>query len=70
MNQHTPAFAPLVEACRAHGVSRTVAFRLAAEGSLKTFTIGKRRYVLLDSLRELAERLAAKQTAARGRVAA
>lgn len=70
MSYQIPTFAPLVDACRAHGVSRTVAFRLASEGKLKTFTIGKRRYVLLDSLRELAERLAARQTAARGKEAA
>jgi hypothetical protein len=53
-----PAFAPLVEACKAHGISRTVAFELAASGALRTFRIGTRRYVHLDSLRTLPERLA------------
>lgn len=53
------AFAPLVETCRDYGISRTIAFELAARGDLETFTIGRRRYVKLDSLRTLPERLAA-----------
>ena len=57
------AFAPLVETCRDHGISRTVAFELAASGDLETFTIGRRRYVKLESLRTLPERLAAKEAA-------
>lgn len=52
-------FAPLVETCRSHGISRTVAFELAARGDIATFRIGKRRYVKLESLRTLPERLAA-----------
>lgn len=60
----SPAFRPLVEACADHGISRTVAFELAASGTLDTFTIGKRRYVLLDSLRSLPARLAARGTKA------
>ncbi|UGB39718.1 hypothetical protein [Frateuria soli] len=54
-----PAFLPLVEACRQHGIGRTKAFELAAAGTLETFTIGSRRYVRLDSLRALPERLKA-----------
>jgi len=54
-----PAFAPLVPACAAHGISRTVAFELSAAGLLDTFLIGKRRYVYMDSLRTLPERLKA-----------
>lgn len=52
-------FRPLVDACREHGISRSVAFELAAEGKLETFAIGRRRYVKLESLRTLPERLAA-----------
>jgi len=55
----TPAYRPLVEACGEHGISRTVAFDLARKGLLDTFSIGKRRYVRLESLRTLPERLAA-----------
>lgn len=53
-----PAFAPLVTACAAHGISRTVAYELSASGLLDTFLIGKRRYVHLDSLHTLPDRLA------------
>lgn len=52
-----PAFGPLVEECAKHGISRSVAFELAANGQLKTFKIGARRYVLMDSLRTLPSRL-------------
>ena len=53
-----PSYGPLVPTAAAFGVSRSVAFKLASEGKLETFTIGKRRYVYLDSLRTLPERLA------------
>lgn len=55
------AFAPLVEACRDHGISRTVAFELAAKGHLDTFAIGRRRYVRLESLRTLPDRIGAER---------
>lgn len=54
-----PTYAPLVPACGEYGISRTVAFDLARKGLLDTFTIGARRYVRLESLRTLPERLAA-----------
>lgn len=59
MRSETPTYRPLVTACADHGISRTVAFDLARSGLLDTFTIGTRRYVRLDSLRTLPERLAA-----------
>lgn len=55
--QEAPAYGPLVDVCRAHGISRTVAFELAGSGQLKSFRIGARRYVYLDSVRTLPERL-------------
>jgi hypothetical protein len=54
-----PSYGPLVKACAEHGISRSVAFELARLGKLETFTIGQRRYVYLESLRTLPERLAA-----------
>lgn len=57
------AFGPLVETCKAHGISRSVAFELARIGLLDTFTIGTRRYVRSESLRTLPERLAARDGA-------
>lgn len=58
MDAKEPLYRPLVEACADHGISRTVAFDLARRGLLRTFTIGVRRYVYLDSLKALPERLA------------
>ena len=59
----TPTYRPLVTACAEHGISRSVAFELARLGKLETFTIGTRRYVVLESLRTLPERLAANDAA-------
>lgn len=53
-----PTYRPLVTACAEHGISRTVAFELARAGKLETFTLGRRRYVNLESLRTLPERMA------------
>jgi len=53
----TPAFGPLVSCCAAHGISRSVAFELARKGLLETFLLNSRRYVLLESLRNLPETL-------------
>jgi len=50
-------FAPFVETCREYGISRAVAYELKSKGLLDTFTIGARRYVKLDSLRSLPQRL-------------
>ncbi len=55
--QVEPTYRPLVTACAEHGISRSVAFDLVKLGKLETFTIGTRRYVLLESLRTLPARL-------------
>lgn len=52
-------YAPLVSTCRAFGIGRSRAFEYARSGILRTTTVGSRRYVYLDSLRSLPERLAA-----------
>lgn len=54
-----PVFLPLIDAAKLNGLGRTKAFELAAAGILETFTIGTRRYVLLESIRTLPQRLAA-----------
>ena len=51
-------YAPLVAAALAYGIGRTQAFALAKAGHLKTFKIGARTFVYLDSLRALPEHLA------------
>ena len=53
----SPTFAPLVTACAANGISRSVAFELARKGLLETFRINSRRYVMLSSLSSLPDRL-------------
>ena len=50
-------YGPLVEVCIAHGISRTVAFELSDKKLLDTFKIGVRRYVYLESVRTLPQRL-------------
>jgi hypothetical protein len=50
-------FGRLVPECKARGIGRTVAFDLVNRGLLETFTIGKARYVKLDSLDSLPEKL-------------
>lgn len=57
-----PTYAPLVAACRAFGISRTLAFRLVNEGLLDTFQMKEkgRRFVNLESLRTLPDRISKK----------
>lgn len=50
-------YGPLVAVCKAHGISRTNAFKLSNSGMLKTFIYNGRRYVTLQSMRELPQRL-------------
>lgn len=59
-----PTFALLTESCAAHGISRSMAYKLIHDGLLDTFIIKRRRYVLLESLRTLPERLITQQVAA------
>lgn len=51
------AYGPLVDVCKAHGISRAKAFNYAREGLLETFLIGNRRYVYVKSVHTLPERL-------------
>lgn len=57
--KHTsPTFRPFVEACREHGIGRTLAYELANEGLIETFHIRSKRMVVMASLESLPERLA------------
>jgi len=51
-----PVFGPLVATLAAHGIPRTTAFELVRSGELPTFTIGRKRFVRIEDLRELADR--------------
>ncbi|MCI4566386.1 hypothetical protein [Lysobacter sp. CFH 32150] len=48
-----PSYAPLVPACARFGIGRTIAFKLAREGTIETFRIGARTFVTLASLEQL-----------------
>lgn len=52
----SPDYAPLVKACKAFGIGKTKAFELASEGKIRTFLLGCRRFVYMDSLRSLPQR--------------
>jgi len=56
--QDRRAYGPLVEECRARGIGRTVAFELARNGTIETFHLGRRVFVMLDSLDALPQTLA------------
>lgn len=49
-------YLPLTEGLSLFGISRTRGFELTRAGLIETFCIGKRRYVMIDSLRTLPER--------------
>lgn len=52
-----PTFFPLVAACKAYGIGKTTAHKLAANGDLQTFLLGSKRMVIIASLDALASRL-------------
>lgn len=51
-------YRPFVPACRQVGLGRTRAYELAGAGLLESFLIGRRRFIYLDSLYSLPQRLA------------
>jgi hypothetical protein len=51
-------FGPFIPECTKRGIGRTKAYELANAGLLETFKVGTKRYVFLDSLLSLPERLA------------
>lgn len=51
-------FRPFIPACNKRGIGKTKAYELANAGLLETFPIGTRRFVYMDSLLSLPERLA------------
>jgi hypothetical protein len=58
------AFRAFIPECARHDIGKTTAYALANEGMLETFLIGSKRYVYLDSIATLPERLARRDTAA------
>lgn len=50
-------FRPFVEECARVGLGRSKSYQLAAEGLIETVLIGRRRFVYLDSLYSLPQRI-------------
>jgi hypothetical protein len=63
MRQLQREFGAFIPECTKRGIGKTKAYELANAGLIDTFTIGTKRYVLLDSLLTLPERLAAAEQA-------
>lgn len=59
-------YRPFIPECTKRGIGKTKAYELANEGLLETFLIGTKRYVYLDSLGTLPERLLLAELRARG----
>lgn len=51
-------FRPFIPECNKVGIGRSKAYELANAGILETVAIGRRRFVYLDSLYSLPQRLA------------
>jgi hypothetical protein len=47
---------PIGEFCRISGIGRSRVYELIGDGSLESFTLGKRRLIVIDSYRRLIER--------------
>lgn len=50
-------FGPFISECNKRGIGKTKAYELDASGLLETFTIGAKRFVYIDSLLTLPQRL-------------
>jgi hypothetical protein len=48
--------APVGEFCTLSGLGRSKVYELIGDGSLESFTLGKRRLIVIDSYRRLIER--------------
>ena len=51
-------YRPFILECTKRGIGKTTAYELANNGDLETFLIGRKRFVYLDSLATLPQRLA------------
>jgi hypothetical protein len=50
-------FGLFIPECTKRGIGKTVAYELLKGGHLETFTLGVRRYIYLDSLLSLPQRV-------------
>lgn len=59
-------FRPFIPECTKRGIGKNTAYNLANNGLLETFLIGRKRYIYLDSIETLPERLALTRLEAAG----
>lgn len=59
-------FRPFIPECTKRGIGKTKAYELAKDGLLETFLIGTKRFVYLDSLGTLPDRLVLAELRSRG----
>lgn len=59
-------YRPFIPECNKRGIGKNTAYNLATDGLLETFLIGRKRYIYLDSLETLGERLALARLEAAG----
>jgi hypothetical protein len=57
-------YRPFIPECTKRGIGKTTAYELANSGLLDTFLIGRKRFVYLDSMATLPQRLKSQQAAA------
>jgi predicted DNA-binding transcriptional regulator AlpA len=55
-DEHRIITAPIGEFCCMSGISRSRVYELIGDGSIESFTLGKRRLIVIDSYRRLIER--------------
>lgn len=64
MNQELRDYGRFLPECVKRGIGKSRAYELANAGDLETFTMGSKRFVYIDSLLSLPQRLAERQQAA------
>lgn len=63
MEQQLRDYGPFIPECAKRGIGKTRAYELANAGLLDTFPMGSKRFVYLDSLLSLPQRLAEREQA-------
>ncbi len=61
-NKMDPKFYPFIKACKAHGIGKTAAYKILEENLVETFMVGPRRYVVLESLYALPQKIKNNET--------
>lgn len=63
MENQLREYGPLLNECEKRGIRKTRAYEYAAKGLIETFSIGRKKYVYVDSILSLPSKIASKQKA-------